>query len=94
MGDARALPFPDSAFDAIATEPPYHPEAEQAVLHAMSEMARVLKPGGRLSVLCSAWQAPALRARAAERGLVEELESPLDRKGLAVYLFVWRTPGA
>jgi ubiquinone/menaquinone biosynthesis C-methylase UbiE len=45
-GDIRALPFPDAAFDVViaVTVLCFVPHAERAV----REMARVLKPGGRM----------------------------------------------
>ena len=51
-GDARKLPFPDRSFDVVVSSLTIHniPDAvgrEQAV----SEMVRVLKPGGRLAIL-------------------------------------------
>jgi demethylmenaquinone methyltransferase / 2-methoxy-6-polyprenyl-1,4-benzoquinol methylase len=49
VGDAQALPFPDKSFDvAVAAWMLYHvPDLDQA----LSELARVLRPGGRLAVL-------------------------------------------
>jgi ubiquinone/menaquinone biosynthesis C-methylase UbiE len=46
VGDAQALPFPDKSFDvAVAAWMLYHvPDLDQA----LSELARVLRPGGRL----------------------------------------------
>jgi SAM-dependent methyltransferase len=54
-GDATRLPFPDATFDrVIAAEVLEHiPEDEQAV----SELARVLKPGGTMAVTVPAWLA-------------------------------------
>jgi hypothetical protein len=78
----------------VATEPPYHREAEQAVLDALSEMARVVKEKGRIAVLCAAWQAAGLRARAALAGLNAYLDAPIDRKGLDVVALAWQKPTA
>jgi arsenite methyltransferase len=51
-GDARHLPFPDRAFDIVVSSLTLHnigaaPERAQAV----REIARVLKPGGRVALL-------------------------------------------
>ena len=47
-GDARALPFPDATFDlaTAVTVLCFVPDAE----HAVREIARVLRPGGRLVI--------------------------------------------
>jgi ubiquinone/menaquinone biosynthesis C-methylase UbiE len=47
-GDARRLPFPDGSFDVVvcATVLSHVPEGEAAI----PELARVLRPGGRLGV--------------------------------------------
>ncbi len=48
VGDAQSLRFPDGTFDAVRTERMlmHVPNAKQA----LSEMARVLRPGGRMAV--------------------------------------------
>ena len=51
-GDMRALPFADATFDAVASSIAIHnledaPDRE----HACFEIARVLRPGGRVAVL-------------------------------------------
>jgi SAM-dependent methyltransferase len=51
-GDARQLPFPDASFDVIISSMALHniydrPGREQAV----REIARVLKPGGRVAIV-------------------------------------------
>lgn len=53
VGDAQALRFPDDAFDAVRTERMlmHVPNAKQA----LSEMARVLRSGGRMAVLDFDW---------------------------------------
>jgi len=52
-GDATAMPFPTGSFDVvIAAEVMEHIPADQA---AMSEVARVLRPGGTAAVTVPAW---------------------------------------
>ncbi len=52
-GDATAMPFPDDSFDrVIAAEVLEHIPADG---HALREIARVLRPGGRLAVTVPAW---------------------------------------
>jgi SAM-dependent methyltransferase len=53
VADARALPFPDGAFDGVRAERllMHVPEAPRAV----AEMARVTRPGGRVSVFDFDW---------------------------------------
>lgn len=54
VGDAQRLSFPDDAFDAVRTE--------RMLMHvpgagkALSEMARVLRRGGRMAVLDFDWE--------------------------------------
>ena len=53
VGDALALPFPDSVFDrVIAAEVLEHIPNDRA---AMSELARVLRPGGTMAVTVPRW---------------------------------------
>jgi ubiquinone/menaquinone biosynthesis C-methylase UbiE len=54
VGDAQALRFPDCSFDAVRTERMlmHVPDAPQA----LSEMARVLRPGGRMVVQDFDWE--------------------------------------
>jgi SAM-dependent methyltransferase len=52
-GDALSLPFPDDSFDKIvAAEVLEHIPDDMA---AMTELLRVLKPGGRLAVTVPSW---------------------------------------
>lgn len=48
-GDAEALPFADGAFDAVTVRraPHHFPHLRQAI----GEMARVIRPGGRLAIV-------------------------------------------
>lgn len=50
-GDAQTLPFPDASFDVVTCRhaPHHFPRVEQAV----SEWARVLKPGGKVLLIDS-----------------------------------------
>ena len=54
VGDAQALRFPDHAFDAVRTERMlmHVPNPQQA----LSQMARVLRPGGRMAVQDFDWE--------------------------------------
>lgn len=51
-GDARKLPFPDGSFDVVLSSAVIHNMHRRADRkQAIREMVRVLKPGGRVSVL-------------------------------------------
>lgn len=51
-GDMRNIPFPDDHFDVIVSSLAVHNLYDRAERHkAISEMIRVLKPGGRLAIL-------------------------------------------
>jgi SAM-dependent methyltransferase len=53
VGDALALPFPDDTFDkVVAAEVLEHIPNDMA---AMTELARVLRPGGQMAVTVPAW---------------------------------------
>ncbi|NGQ94768.1 class I SAM-dependent methyltransferase [Brevibacillus sp. SYP-B805] len=51
-GDARSMPFADSAFDVVVSSLALHniPGSEERY-RALSEILRVLKPGGRFAIL-------------------------------------------
>jgi hypothetical protein len=89
VADSRRLPFASDSIDAIATEPPYEPEADEAVRASLGEMARVLRPGGRIAVLCAARQAGALREQATLLGLGPVHHAPIDRKGTPCAVLAW-----
>ncbi|HEX5502821.1 MAG TPA: methyltransferase domain-containing protein [Thermomicrobiales bacterium] len=90
VADARALPYRDGAVAAVATEPPYDPAAVLIVVAALAELARVLRPGGRVAILAAAGQAEGLRRAAAALGLAPLLDAAIDRKGLAVVALAWQ----
>ncbi len=52
-GDARKLPFPDHSFDTVITSEVL--EHIQDDVAAITEMVRVLKPGGRFAATVPAW---------------------------------------
>ena len=52
-GDAAALPFPDTAFDAAVVTQVYEYVAD--VPAALAELYRVLRPGGRALILDTDW---------------------------------------
>jgi len=51
--NAAALPVRTGSLDAIVTEPPYQAHNREIVWGAIPELARCLKPGGRLCLLLS-----------------------------------------
>ena len=58
QGDALGLPFDDNTFDrVIASEVLEHIEDDES---AFAELARVLRPGGRLAVTIPSWLAEAV----------------------------------
>ena len=89
VADARRLPFAEAKFDAIATEPPYEPEAAEMAADSVREAVRVLRSGGRLSVFCAAWQGDALRQAAERVGMALIHEEAIDRKGVACAVLAW-----
>ncbi|HEX4211914.1 MAG TPA: methyltransferase domain-containing protein [Candidatus Dormibacteraeota bacterium] len=89
VADARALPFSAGSFDAIATEPPYHPSATATVVEALTELYRLLRPGGVLSMLVARDQRPDLVRQAGALGFTIELDVAVDRKGLPVAALAW-----
>jgi hypothetical protein len=93
VADARALPLRPGALDAVATEPPYDPQVGPLAGQVLGEIQRLLRPGGATAWLCAAWQAPGLRAAAGGLGLRPVLDTPVDRKGVAVVALAWRKPG-
>jgi SAM-dependent methyltransferase len=89
LADARRLPFGDAMLDAIATEPPYDPIAEQTIAAALQEMTRVLKVGACLAIFAAAWQAEILHATGRSLPLSLYLDSPVNRKGTDCIVLAW-----
>ena len=92
VADARQLPFRAETMDAIATEPPYDTQTGDLVNDALAEMHRVLKPGGRIAMMCADWQAERLRQTADSLGLENMLDLPIDRKGVDCVVLAWQKP--
>jgi ubiquinone/menaquinone biosynthesis C-methylase UbiE len=74
----RAMPFPDSTFDLVASSLAIHNiEGHQGRGQAVDEAVRVLKPRGRLLIADLMWtRAYAKRLR--ELGMGNVVEQPLD----------------
>lgn len=51
LSDARRLPYQSHSFNAIITEPPFHPKFHHALNEALPELCRVLQPQGKLILL-------------------------------------------
>ncbi|MGE5676297.1 MAG: class I SAM-dependent methyltransferase [Mycobacterium leprae] len=52
VGDAESLPYPDQVFDLIICNSVYHWFKDKD--RALAEMHRVLRPGGKLLLICAA----------------------------------------
>lgn len=82
LGDASALPYPDGSFDAVVSTSVLHsvPGPLEPVL---SEWARVLAPGGQMSV--TDWRADHVGTRAynALLGVIGRRERPLEAATLS-----------
>ena len=89
VGDAAALPLADQSVDAIAGEPPYRPTFLDVAAAATREMARVLRPRGRIALLAASGQADTLNEAARQAGLRTELNEPVNRKGTPVSCLCW-----
>ena len=89
VADARRLPMAAGAIDAVATEPPYEAEATEAVVASLGELARVVRPGGRIAMLCAATQSEPPRREAEALGLSLVHEEAIDRQGVACTVVVW-----
>lgn len=88
--DANALPFPDNTFDEISCRHGFmfFPDMEQAA----KEMARVLKPGGRLAT--TVWAAPEKNfwVTCMQRNIKKHMELPHPEPG-APGMFRCAQPG-
>jgi SAM-dependent methyltransferase len=93
VADSRRLPFETASFDAIATEPPYDPGSNPVVAEALREMARVLKPGGRMAIFCAEAQADLLLQTALSLPLTGFLDTAVNRKGTACAALAWEKEG-
>ncbi len=63
--DATELPYPDASFDAVVSTQVYEYVAEMG--KALSEVARVLKPGGRVAILDTDWESFVVNTKDRER---------------------------
>jgi hypothetical protein len=89
LADCRWLPFVAASIEAVATEPPYDQAADPVLEAGIGEIARVLRPGARASMLCSARQSLLASSAASQSGLRELHSALIDRKGTDCALFLW-----
>ena len=66
IGDARALPFSDAGFDAVYTSFTLELFPAEDIPVVLAETRRVLKPGGRISVVSMATVRPGSQASVLE----------------------------
>jgi len=85
LGSAEVIPLPDASADVVTAAQAFH-WFDQAV--ALPEIARVLRPGGRLAVVWNtrddrdAWVSELSRAIGAESVSRGDAEEPIDASGL------------
>lgn len=93
--NAAALPLPARCADAVVTEPPYEAEAQEEVIRAMPEIARILRPGGRAVIMMEQpLIGPPLQA-ATEAGLRERERYLVRRaRGMRASILVLERPTA
>jgi arsenite methyltransferase len=82
-GNACQLPFPDAIFDLVVTSNMLHHISKTERSQAVREMARVLKPGGRLAIAEIAFWRQYIQTMT-ESGLHDVEEASLN-------LVVWRS---
>jgi hypothetical protein len=92
VGDASSLPLASASIDMAASEPPYDASALGVLLASIHEIARVLRPGGRAAFLLASEQAAEVRQAGTDTGLVLEIESPVNRKGVSATCQCWSRP--
>ncbi|MFC1857252.1 TRM11 family SAM-dependent methyltransferase [Thermodesulfobacteriota bacterium] len=90
VASSNKLPLDNAVIDAIATEPPYHSGACEVVTKAVSELHRVLKPGGRIAILAAKKQAKMLQKAADPVGFDLNISTPINRKGTDVVCLCWK----
>ena len=89
LGTSTKLPLARGSVDAIASEPPYHPTGLDIVITSIPEFARVLRLGGRISLLVASTQTEFVLAAAEKENLKLELNEPINRKGTSVSCLCW-----
>jgi len=90
VANSNKLPLDNAFIDAIATEPPYHSDAYKVVTKAVFEFYRVLKPGGRLTILAAEEQAKMIQKAADSVGFDLDISTPINRKGTDVVCLCWK----
>lgn len=89
-GDMRSLPFDDESFDVVISNYTFHHLEDQAKELALSEVRRVLVPGGRL-VVCDMMFALSLRRR--DRRLLIDKVVAIAARGPSGFLRIARNAG-
>lgn len=79
--DAQALPLRDACADVIVTEPPFEESRHGAVVRAVPELFRVLRPGGRMSLLVNEPMAVEIKAVARNSRMAVREQYIVRRQG-------------
>ena len=85
--DTKELTNDTSSIDAIATELPFSPKVKTLIYKWMMEMTRVLKPKGKLAIMCTYSQSVIIKRVMKNMELNFSIETKRGSKKVQVMLF-------
>ena len=90
--DARRLPLADACADVVVAEPTYSVGRREQVVESLEEMARCLRPAGRLVMLMDPPLYAQVMPAAAPLGLRTEHDLAVRRQGFVARAVCWQNP--
>ena len=80
-----------ASVDAIVSEPPYHRRERSAVAASVSELARCLRPGGRLCLMLTSELETEVSAVLQRTRLVQSSRHVVRRQGMVAAAILYTT---